>query len=620
VVGAYVLDSRYGLDQGFDFYDDDFSSAPAPLKFGYAERNAGAVTDAALGWLDQAEASAFFLWVHYFDPHMPYETPGYDRATATVAPYDAEIAYADSQLQRLLQRNSEIEQATGRHTIIVITGDHGESLWEHGEPTHGFFAYNATLRVPLIVVLPSASERGIAIETPVSLVDIYPSVLHWLGLPSPYPVDGFLLPTSSAQVKPVVGSGRPLYFETSTPRLSYGWSGLEGVIVEDQKYIAAPRPELYDLASDPGETQNLFEPGAPRALALQRKLRDLKHSKRQRTQLAPKLLDADDENTRRLRALGYLGGSELLPSGSSIDPKDQIDLHRRVLAAQVEISLENFTGGAELLREILLDDPDNARALFLLLDLANVREARAETTRILEERMAKPLSPPFDRLLPFSVAVFRSEAERWSEAEAALRIALEADPNDPATQFQLARTLRAQGGRREEALQRLTFAHRSDSANLEYASVLVELAEELGDLSVALEASQRILEENPDHPLALNNAAWMNYRTQTHPELALARIQQAVSLDPGKPHFQHTYGCVLLWMDRAADALPHFLSTLEAAPQHAEAHYHLGIARLATGDPDGASVALAEAIKLATQPSPWWFADAESKRARLHGL
>jgi arylsulfatase A-like enzyme len=243
VVAAFVLDRRFGLAQGFDSYDDVILEQRTSGSFGFAERQAPAVTDAALAWLsDQPPDRPYFLWVHYFDPHAGYEPHSNDSEFFGLPPYDAEISFADREIGRLLGRLSE----SGRdaETLVVTAADHGEGLWEHGEISHGYFVYDSTLRAALILRLPDRAHAGTAIAAPVSLVDVFPTVLERLGIP-PCDVSGVALPLA----EPDAGAAlRSIYFENYAVAYSFGLSPLRGIVRGRDKWIEAPRPERYDLA------------------------------------------------------------------------------------------------------------------------------------------------------------------------------------------------------------------------------------------------------------------------------------------------------------------------------------------------------------------------------------
>ncbi|MEM7354824.1 MAG: sulfatase, partial [Acidobacteriota bacterium] len=303
-VGAFVLDSRWGIAQGFEhFFDDfdltEFNDAPG---MDAIQRPGNVVVDQALDWLTSSPTDdPFFAWVHLYDPHTPYEAPEPYRsrfpATRSGA-YDAEIAATDAHVGRLF----EALKAAGtlRNTVVVVASDHGEMLGEHGEVTHGFFIYEAAVRIPLMIAGPAVPAR--VIDEPVRLVDILPTMLGLLGIEAPAEVQGAdLMPLARGERLRLVA-----HSESWFPRYHYGWSELQSIRDGRYKFIGAPRRELYDLDNDPQELDNLASREADRAdrleEALQRLLAEVTAA--EGTQQGPQAVDP--ETADRLRALGYL--------------------------------------------------------------------------------------------------------------------------------------------------------------------------------------------------------------------------------------------------------------------------------------------------------------------------
>lgn len=318
-VGAFVLDKRYGLDQGFESYAGPASEASDGATI--AERSATAVIDDAAAWLETVgHDERFFLWVHLFDPHHPYQAP--EAHTGTTADgYDAEIAYADAELGRLLDGL----QATGRlaETLVIATSDHGESLGEHGEQSHGFFVYDAAVKVPLLVAGPGVPAGHVSL--PVSLRDIAPTVLEWCDVPRqalPEATAPSLLDSSN------VGSAdgdRALYFETFLPFYAQRWAPMQGLLWRGHKFIRTRRPELYDLASDGGELTNLIAAEPDLAQTMGQRLSALIA---EHPPLGSALVDpARAQDLQALAALGYTAGQlEGDPFATDLlDAKDGIE-------------------------------------------------------------------------------------------------------------------------------------------------------------------------------------------------------------------------------------------------------------------------------------------------------
>ena len=357
-VAAFPLHSRFGLNAGFDVYDDRFGETRAPTEFVMPERPASVVVPLARDWIARQDAARkWFSWVHVFDPHAPYEPPPpFDRQYAD-RPYYGEVAAVDRALAPLLD---DIRRSP-RPTLIVVTGDHGEALGDHGEATHGLFAYESTLRIPLIIAelggtgarRPPAS--GEVSTAPVAHVDILPTILDAIGLAAPTDVPGrSLLPP--AERRP--GSPRTSYFEAMAAMLNRGWAPLTGVIVDRDKYIDLPELEVYDLATDPGERSNLAGRTPERERFLQASFGALGATLpgRRHTE-SPEALD-------RLRALGYVAGEAPVKTRytEADDPKRLADLDSAVHHAVELYGTRRFDGAAQLYRQIIARRPDMALA------------------------------------------------------------------------------------------------------------------------------------------------------------------------------------------------------------------------------------------------------------------
>jgi arylsulfatase A-like enzyme/Flp pilus assembly protein TadD len=616
VVGAYVLDARFGLNQGFDAYDAAFAPDSAKSKFEYAEREAAATTDAALRWLEDMRDQPYFLWVHYFDPHCPYQAPGYSGTPASVSAYDAEIAYADQNLDRLLRRVAEIKHAAKRDTLVVFAGDHGEALWGHGEPTHGLFAYNETLHVPLIVYLPSQKEAGVVIESAVSLVDLYPSILAWLGIPRSNEVHGKTLPASRQEDERSKSDPRPLYFETHMPNTTYAWSPIEGVILGCFKYIEAPRPELYDLANDAAETKNLIADSDAKATQLVQALDGLRERQVGGPPLVASAQPLDREAVQKLRALGYAGGVSPSPSdGRPLpDPKDMAEMHRRIIGAQDGIDKDQYEAALGNLQSVIEADPSNPRASFLLMDLLAEESIRPKALDVARARMDRPLPTPLDVLLPLQVGLTLAQEGQFEEAAGAFQQAHRTDPQDPDVNFNLGQALLSGGHDAASALPYLLKAYESAPANGRIAVALAQAYELARQHDEALSIYETILSREPENVAALNNSSWLFHELRRNPTVALQRARQAAQVQPDNPRVQHTLGAVLLWQGEVAEAITHLERTVELDPTYAGGYYQLGLARKQNGDSRGAYEALAKAVQLAPAPPPIWLPDA---RARL---
>ncbi len=322
IIAAWVLDSSFGLARGFDHYDDRIGGGRDSSRH-VRERRANEVSDAALSWLEQYRDQPFFAWVHYFDPHYPYNPPESYRGKCP-DPYDGEIAFVDAEIRRLVEW-LEASQLRER-TMIVVAGDHGEAFGEHGEPQHGLFVYDTTLHVPLIFSYPKGLPAGREVTGVVRLVDVMPTILDVLGWSRPAALEG----TSLAQACQT-GEQEPLaaYGETEYPRLSFGWAALHCLTTQRWKYIRAPQPELYDRVSDPQELSNVIAAHPELAADMRAQLGEIVSTMSPRQAPAVAL---DAEALANLESLGYVGtaaaADDTGTEGARRDPKDMIEVYR----------------------------------------------------------------------------------------------------------------------------------------------------------------------------------------------------------------------------------------------------------------------------------------------------
>ncbi|HJU42498.1 MAG TPA: sulfatase, partial [Vicinamibacterales bacterium] len=317
-VGAFPLDRQFGLDQGFDVYRDVGGRMVAQADFSFTERRAEEVVRDAIAWITDQKGK-WFAWVHVFDPHAGYTPPAPFDTTYGADPYAGEVAYVDSALGPLFDRAA----ASSRPTLVVVTADHGEGLGEHGEATHGTFAYESTLRVPLIVtqVGPGGTEGGgRVIDTPVRHVDVLPTIADVFGFDRSEGLPG-------ASLLAMAGEPRPSYFEAMTPMLKRGWAPLWGVVAGFDKYIELPIREVYNLAADPKETRNLAASDAMKTPALIAELRRFEA-------VLPGEQRAEQAAVRaKLESLGYVSGAAPRKTRytEDDDPKRLIDVDRLMM-------------------------------------------------------------------------------------------------------------------------------------------------------------------------------------------------------------------------------------------------------------------------------------------------
>lgn len=352
-VSGFPLDSRFGLNQGFDLYDDHF---PAKARTGelFSERSAEKTVAAALPWLT-APRGKWFCWVHLWDPHDPYAPPEPFATQYADDPYTGEVAYVDAQLAVLfgeLAKKHLLDQ-----TVVILTGDHGESLGEHGEVFHGYFAYNTTLRVPLIVSAPGL--KAARIKDAVGHIDIFPTVCDLLGVEKPASLQGdSLLPLLRGRTR----KARPIYFEALEAYLNRGWAPVRGLIENGKKFIDSPIPELYDLETDLEETRNIA--ATPDIPAFQKRLHEVMAAETSSQAALAGRTTTDRETRERLRSLGY-AASRMTQLKSSYGPADDLKtllpLEQRSQLAERLKRQGRIAEAVRLLTDVLKERPDFAK-------------------------------------------------------------------------------------------------------------------------------------------------------------------------------------------------------------------------------------------------------------------
>jgi arylsulfatase A-like enzyme/Flp pilus assembly protein TadD len=359
-ISSAVLKKLFGLNQGFRVYDDQM---PKPGK-GHefledAERRAGDTVDRAIRWLDTQSGKPFFLWVHVYDPHAPYQPPAPFREKYKGRPYDGEIAYADHELGRLFA--AVREKSPPAKTLIAVLSDHGESLGEHGEYTHGVFLYDSTLRIAFTLSGPGVPS-GLRVKQQARTVDFLPTILDLMGGKTPAPVQGTsLTPFFTSKDAATAVS----YAETLYPKINMGWVELRAIRTNRWKYIRAPRPELYDLSDDAGETKNVIQSHGAEVQKFEAQLKAVIG-----TDGVEKVKTAtvDQRTMDQLKSLGYLAGpgSSYNLTGQGVDPKDRVEVLKLLEQAQAPESRLTDSRRIELLRQALSQDPGDPNVYYQL--------------------------------------------------------------------------------------------------------------------------------------------------------------------------------------------------------------------------------------------------------------
>ncbi len=514
VVASAVLDSRFGLNQGFDFYYDHFDfSRLEEANLDEMERPGNVVADQALDWLGKNSQKKFFLWMHLYDPHYPYRPPEpYSREYAS-QPYDGEIAFADEQVGRLLRFLKD--KGLYQNTVIVLSGDHGESLGEHGEKTHGFFIYNVTMHVPLIIHLPGKPATQ-TVADPVSLVDLMPTVLAATGLDIPSQVQGRSLLSALRGEK--IDRDRTLYGETFLPRLHFNWSELRGAENAKYHFIDAPRPELYDLTKDPGELRNLFPEKKAVAEEMRAKLAGLIREYSAGKELAEKT-GLDPALMERLKSLGYAGfsggGDPTITNRDLPDPKDRIATYELISDAIADSQHGRYPESIEKLKAAIKTEPQSVSAHYL--QGLNYYRSKMFPEAVDELQKTVQLSPDYS-LAIFNLGMAQAHAGQIDPAIATLQRALQLD-----------------------------------SSNFEAAYNLGVAFIQKKELQPAAEAFQRSIAINPDLARS-HHALGETLMYLDRLDDAIAELRKAVELAPQEPAIHRSLAQALAAKGLTAEA------------------------------------------------------------------
>ena len=561
-VGGFPLTKRFGLTGGFDLYDDQMPEMHGAIAMSMPERPADAVVNSAIGWIKGRGPEKFFAWVHVFDAHSPYKPPPELASAYGAQPYYGEVAFVD----RVLGRLFDTLRSGSRKTLVIVTADHGESLGEHGEETHGMFAYEATLRVPLIVATIDPASRtaskGIVIDTPVRLADLAPTLLDVVQ----QRVDAKFSGASLVDVIRTRGSeDRPAYFEAMTYNLVRGWAPLRGVIDGRAKYIDLPIPELYDLAADAGEQRNTATTETQRVRQMHSLLRTYNVAAPHR----PGQESADAAAV--LRSLGYVSGSA--PSRQDYteadDPKRLVDVDRDLHAASAAFENGQRDRGIALLESVIARRGDTADA-YISLAYQYWEAGRVDAAIAALERGLKNGAP--DRDIRIRLALYLSESgvnptraiallqglpAHDAEAQNALGVAFThaSRPREAAQAFRQVLSLDPTNGLALQNLASLSLRDALDGRTSDRQRLLQE-AESLAG---------RALEADPALPDA-HTTIGVVYSVTGRVDRAIESWKRAVALDPGQFNALYNLWTKLAEAGRDAEAVQFGQQFVATAP------------------------------------------------------
>jgi choline-sulfatase len=596
-VGAFVLDGRWGIAQGFDTYYDDFDLSKFDLEAGLdaAQRPGSEVVDHALAWLDTEREQPFFAWVHLYDPHAPYRAPEAFRSrfpASQSGAYDAEIAATDEQIGRLLAAL----QASGRleSTLVVVVADHGESLGEHGELQHGFFVYDAAMHVPLIIAGPGVPAK--AVTEQVRIVDVMPTVLDLLAVNRPDAVQGeSLMALARGETLDLLA-----YSETFYPRYHYGWSELTAVRDGRYKFIAAPRRELYDITADPGETKDLSAENPRMADALERALRDF--AARTATRAVSQQPQAmDPETEQRLRALGYVASTPTraaMEERPRTDPKDTIGLYNLLKVAAQDSVDGRLDAGIAKVRQVLEADANVIEAYTMLGNMQTKAGRPKEAIAAYQKALA--VDPEHQGAI-WDLALAYKEAGLEAESRAGFERALQLNPRGAKPLYQLA-DLAIRHQDFVEAARLLEQGLTLDADRPAFLTRLAEVRIALNQLDQAQTALTEAITLKPSQPMAHYNLALV-YEARGNPQGATAEYQSEITNSPKlhQPHFN--LAKLLASAGRHAEATAHFKAAVDLNPEFGTGYLYLAKALLDAGDMAGAEQAAQRGLTLNPEPS-----------------
>jgi arylsulfatase A-like enzyme/parvulin-like peptidyl-prolyl isomerase len=563
-IGAYPVSRDSGLDRGFQVFDDPFTGAAVAAREERSERRAAEVVDKALAWLDGVKGQRFFLWVHVFDPHHPYEPPAPWRQRFAQDGYDGEVAYADAQLGRLLDwlDRSGLRDST----LVVATSDHGEGLGDHGEDEHMLFVYDSTLRVPLLLRWPGVLPAGARVRGQFRSVDLLPTLLELLGQPA--------AATSGESRASELRAGKDLpvnesYAEALYGQLHFGYAPLHALRGDGWKYIDAPRPELYDLRDDPGETRSRLDDRSNVAEAMRARLRAHDSGRAPAAEAA-----VDPQAAERLAALGYVGGGFFSGVASGADPKDKLQEFQEQQRA--------VTRAVGLYREGRHEDL--VRALTPL-----TRPTRTADGKVVERHS-------------FNVSFYLGRSllalRRFPEAVAPLRKAAELSPKSVMVHLHLIQAL-AGAGRSTEALTVVERAFEIAPRNADLHQMKGRLLLQRGDAAGARQALEQARSLDPDNVLVRVDLSSL-YRQAGDLPRATEEAEAAARLAPTSPEALVVRGLVRGASRDAEAAAADFRAALEADTDYPDALYFLAMVDLQAGR--GAAAARGLERLLAKQP------------------
>lgn len=539
-VGAFPLDSRFGLDNGFDVYDDLYGSKNIVRDLSFIERKAEEVNEKAMEWLVQNQNKKFFIWIHYFDPHTPYEPPPPFKNEYIGREYDGEIAYTDAIIGELIDKLDQLKLTD--HTLIILTSDHGEGLGDHNETTHGIFVYDSTLRVPLIFHNPKMLPKNRVVPDQLGLIDIMPTVLDLMGFEKKPDVQGKSF--KSAIFKGKSSPDKFVYIESVAAMMDRNWAPLQGIRSQEWKYIDAPIPELYDLKNDPEEENNIIGSNPRIAKRLRKELQKaIKDHSSPRSSHVFKT-EIDEETREKLISLGYITGRTIESQNERPDPKTMIEV-------------DNIFNEAIIASEI-----------------GKLEMASQLYDKVLEKQ------PNF--LIGYEYAAYNFY--KMGKIEAAIKLLEKAISLNLTNNSLLARLglYYQELGKFEDSKQILERVIQQDKSYAEAYNYLGVTYYKKDQLTKAIDSFKQALTLDKDYAMAMNNLGNCYLALKKY-DLAEEEYKKAISVDDHLASAHNGLAVAYYRQDLVREALLSWEKSLELDPQQTDTLYNLGRVYLRLG-------------------------------------
>jgi type IV pilus biogenesis/stability protein PilW len=572
-VGSFVLDSIFGMDQGFDYYDDNFNPGKKRINTLYNERKAEDVNKVAIQWLEKQKDNRFFLWLHYYDPHSPYFPPFPYVFDYRDRLYDGEIAYVDNCIGKLFKHMKEMGLMD--KTVIILTADHGEGLGDHNELTHAVFIYDSTLWVPLIINAPALPEKGKTFSAMVSIMDIMPTVIDFFDFRSIKGLAGkSLIPLIYGKVD--VTHNR-LLCESLCPELNFGWSKLKGIRTPEWKYIQAPVSELYQLSKDEGEEKNILQQDSDDHSRWKSELENLKQEYPPAIEVSQST-KMDPEREQRLRSLGYVWTKAKTDIEIGPDPKDKIHIMNYMDDGMGYLLIGLYDQAIKEYRKIIKDDPDNMAAIFHI-GWAYEEKGDFDQAEVFFKKVIE-LNPEHSDVYNH-LGLIQYHRGEWDLALKEFRISLELF--EYAEVYYNVSLVYQKKGNMEEAIKAIKKAIEMDPDYAEAWNQLGNLYLENKDLQEAAQQFEKAIDLDPEHVTAHNNLGLI-YTQRGLIEEAIKQFNEAARLDPNSAEAHNNLGSLYTNHGRFDQAKLHLKRALEIRSDYKKAMINLGMLHLRLHD------------------------------------